>query len=229
MSKKKVVISIGGSILIPDSNDSVFIRELAQLIKELNDEVQMVIICGGGKIARYYAKTSSELGATVYQQDILGIGTTRLNAELLAIALGDISSTDIPLTAKDAVAKSAPGKVIVMGGTEPGHTTDAVATMVAKELHADRVINATSVDSVYSADPRKDPDAKRYTEITIEQLGQLVYKDHGAGKSSVFDPLGIKIATEEKIDLMIVDGRDLKDLKNAILGKKIKGTFVNSH
>jgi uridylate kinase len=229
MSKNKVVVSIGGSILIPDSNDSVFIRSLADMIKELNKEVQIVIICGGGKIARYYANISSELGATTYQQDMLGIGTTRLNAELLAIALGDISSTEIPLTAKDAAKISVPGKVVVMGGTEPGHTTDAVAAMVAKEIGADRVINATSVDAVYSTDPKKDPNAVRYPKLTIKQLGELIYKDHGAGKSSVFDPLGIKIATENKIDILIVNGRDLNDLRNAILGNNIHGTFVNAH
>ena len=226
MKVEKVVISIGGSILIPDKNDSVYMKELAHMISELKEKVQMVVVCGGGKVARYYTCTASELGASTYDQDILGIGATRLNAELFALALGE--STDIPLTAADAAKKSKPGKVVVMGGTEPGHTTDAVAAMVAEQLDAHRVVNATSVDAVYTDDPRKNPDAKKILNMTVKELGDLVYKEHGAGKSSVFDPLGEKIATERKIDIMIVDGRNIDELRNAILGQTIHGTFVNS-
>ncbi|MDR1690621.1 MAG: UMP kinase, partial [Candidatus Methanoplasma sp.] len=145
MNKEKVVVSIGGSILIPGNDDSVYIKELAKMIKEVSEKVQLVIVCGGGKIARYYTVTGEELGGTTYQLDMLGIGVTRLNAGLLAMSLGDISSTDIPTTAEDASRLSKPDNVVVMGGTVPGHTTDAVATMVAREMHADRVVNATSV------------------------------------------------------------------------------------
>ncbi len=229
MTKEKVVVSIGGSILIPGNDDSNYIKELSRMITEVSKEVQVVIVCGGGKIARYYTETGNELGGTTYQLDMLGIGVTRLNAELLAISLGDISSTDIPRTAEDAASRSTEDNVVIIGGTVPGHTTDAVATMVAKEMRAGRVVNATSVEAVYSDDPKKDPKAKRFSKLTIEELGNIVYKEHGAGKSSVFDPLGVKIASEEKIDILIVNGRDLSELKNAILGKDIKGTFINSH
>lgn len=229
MNKEKVVVSIGGSILIPGNKDSDYIKKLTTLVQEVSKEVQLVIVCGGGKIARYYTETGSELGGTTYQLDMLGIGVTRLNAELLAVSLGDLSSTNIPVTAEAAASLSTPNNVVVMGGTVPGHTTDAVATMVAREMKATRVVNATSVEAVYSDDPKKDPNAKRFSKLTISELGDIVYKEHGAGKSSVFDPLGVKIAKEEQIDILIVNGRDLEDLKNAILGKEIKGTFINSH
>ena len=64
---------------------------------------------------------------------------------------------------------------------------------------------------------------------TIQELKDVVYDDHDAGKSCVFDPLGVNIAMEEKIDLYMVNGRDIDELRNAILGNEIKGTFVNSH
>ena len=224
--KEKVVVSIGGSVLIPNNDDPAYIKKLAGVIKEVSEKIQVVIVCGGGRIARYYTETGKELGGTTYQLDVLGIGATRLNAQLLAISLG--SSTDIPTTAEDAARRSAPDNIVIMGGTEPGHTTDAVAAMVAKEMRAGRVVNATSVEAVYSDDPRKNPDAERFSELTIDRLGDIVYKEHGAGKSSVFDPLGIKIAKEEKIDILIVDGRDLDELRNAMLGNEIKGTFVSS-
>ncbi|MCL2147895.1 MAG: UMP kinase [Methanomassiliicoccaceae archaeon] len=226
--KEKVVVSIGGSVLVPGRDDTAYIRGLADMIGEVSDEVQAVVVCGGGKIARYYTETGGELGGSTFQLDMLGIGATRLNAQLLAVALGGLSSTDVPLTAEEAAERSAPHNVVVMGGTVPGHTTDAVAAMAARALGAARVVNATSVDAVYSDDPRKDPSAKRFSRMTIDELGSVVYKEHGAGRSSVFDPLGIKIAKEEGIDILIVDGRNLPELRNAMLGKGIEGTYVSS-
>ncbi len=227
-STDSVVVSIGGSILVPGSNDSEYIARLAEMLKEASKEVRLAVVCGGGKTARYYAETGRELGGDTYQLDILGIGATRLNAQLLGLALGNMP-LKVPETAAETAAMAEPGKIAVMGGTEPGHTTDAVAMMVGSEMDAVRVVNATSVDAVYTDDPRKNPDAVKISEMTIERLGEIVYKEHGASKSSVFDPLGVKIAAEKKIDIMIVDGRNLDELRNAILGKKFNGTFVDSH
>lgn len=225
---EKVVVSIGGSILVPGENDAEFIGKLAKMLKEVSKEVQLAIVCGGGKTARYYAGIAKDLGGDTYDQDILGIAATRMNAQLLMLALGDMPDAVIT-NAEDLAKASEPGKIVVMGGTVPGHTTDAVSSMVAAAMRADRIINGTSVDAVYTADPRKDPDAKKITNMTIDDLAGIVYKEHGASKSSVFDPLGVKLAKENNIDILIIDGRNLDELKNAILGKPIKGTFVNSH
>lgn len=224
----KVVVSIGGSILIPGNNDSEYIAKLADMLRSVCNEAQIAIVVGGGKTARYYAETGRGLGGNDYQLDILGIGATRLNAQLLSLALGDMPDR-VPENPEDLAANSAPGRIVVMGGTVPGHTTDAVAAMVAKAMGADRIVNATSVDAVYTDDPRKNPDAEKILNMTIDQLGDIVYKEHGASKSSVFDPLGVRLAKENRIDILIVDGRNIDELRNAILGKEINGTFVDSH
>ncbi|MGE4275194.1 MAG: UMP kinase [Candidatus Methanomethylophilaceae archaeon] len=224
----KVVVSIGGSILIPDRDDSSYIRELSVLLRELVREQQIVVVCGGGKISRYYANTGRELGGDTFQLDELGIMITRANAGLLRIALGELRVDELPVEAERAAELSEPGNVVVMGGTVPGHTTDAVSAMVARALGADRVVNATSVDAVYSEDPRVNPEAERYTDMSIDQLAEIVYSEHGAGKSSVFDPLGIKIAKDNGINIVIVDGRDLVELGNAIRGEGFRGTLVRS-
>lgn len=227
-STDKVVVSIGGSILVPGDNDSEYISKLAGMLKGIKDDVQIAIVCGGGKTARYYAETGKALGGDTYQLDILGIGATRLNAQLLSLALGEMPE-EVPRSAEETARRSAPGRIVVMGGTFPGHTTDAVATMVAREMEADRVVNATSVDAVYTDDPRKNKDAKRIESMTISELGDIVYKEHDASKSSVFDPLGVKIAAANNIDIMMVDGRNLEELRKAILGQPFSGTTVNSH
>ena len=223
-----VVVSIGGSILVPGSNDAEYIARLAEMLKGICKDMRIAVVCGGGKTARYYAETGRELGGDTYQLDILGIGATRLNAQLLALALGNMPDK-VPESPAEIAKSAAPGSVAVMGGTEPGHTTDAVAMMVAREMGAIRVVNATSVDAVYTDDPRKNPDAVKIPEMTIGRLGEIVYKEHGASRSSVFDPLGVKIASEEHIDIMIVDGRNLDELRKAILGERFEGTFVDSH
>ncbi len=226
---EKVVISIGGSILIPGRDDGKYIGELAALLKELSLEVHISVVCGGGKTARYYATTGSEVGGSIHQQDLFGISATRMNAGLLDLALGYGNYPDIPETVEEAASRCEDGKIVVMGGTEPGHTTDGVAAMLARELKADRIVNATSVDAVYSNDPKAVPEAEKYSEISIRRLEELVYGEHGASRSGIFDPLGVEIAKEHGIDIFMVHGRDLKDLRSANLGHKIKGTVVRSH
>ena len=198
------------------------------MLKDVGDRVQIAVVCGGGRTARVYSDIAAELGGTTYQRDILGIETTRMNAQLLALALGDMPDKVVE-DPKELASQSAPGRIPVMGGTVPGHTTDAVSAMVAKELGADRIVNATSVDAVYTADPRKDPGAKAIHRMTIRELQNIVYKEHDASRSSVFDPLGVRIAMANRIDILMVDGRNLDELRKAILGMEIDGTFVDSH
>ncbi|MCE5297102.1 MAG: UMP kinase [Euryarchaeota archaeon] len=222
-----VVISLGGSILIPGDNDHIFLREISDLIREQCGDKRIFIVCGGGKVARYYISTARDLGRPVWELDELGIGATRLNARLLQMALGDVAVDHIPTTAKEAVEVSSKGKVVVMGGTAPGHTTDAVSAMVAEEAKASRIVNATSVDAAYSADPRKFKDAKRLKRITFEELHTLVNVGvHGAGPSNVFDKLGAEIAMRKRIPIYIINGRNLAEMKRAILGQEVEGTLV---
>ncbi len=224
----KVVVSVGGSVLIPGRDDSEYIARLAAVLTLLKSEVQLAVVCGGGSTARYYASTGRELGGCERDLDIMGIGATRLNAQLLGLALGDMPER-VCESAEETAAASAPGRIVVMGGTEPGHTTDAVAAMVARAMGADRIVNASNVDHVYTDDPRSNPAAERIDRMTVDRLGELVYKEHGASKSSVFDPMGVDIARESRIDILMVDGRNLDALRAAILGEPFEGTFVDSH
>ncbi len=223
-----VVVSIGGSILIPGDGDSSYIEDLACMLKRAAEGRCLFVVCGGGRVSRYYSDTGRALGGSVEQLDAMGIMVTRVNAALLRIALGDRASTGAPDTVEQAASLREEGKVVVMGGTAPGHTTDAVATMLARELGARTVVNATSVDAVYSEDPAANPDAERFSALSIDELAELVYSQHDAGRSSVFDPKGVRIAREEGIDIIIVSGRDLEDLEAAIGGLPVKGTVVRS-
>jgi len=224
----KVVVSLGGSVIVPGDNDDVFLKRFADVAGSLCERHQIYLVCGGGKVARYYIDVGRALGLKEDQLDELGIMATRINASLVAKALGDRAVGKVPVDVLEAHGLEKRGKMVVMGGTVPGHTTDAVSAMLAKEVHATRIINGTSVDAAYTADPRKYPNAERLTRITHQELFELVNVGlHGAGPSNVFDRLGAQIARDNHIDIRIVNGRDLVDMKAAIEGGPIKGTVVS--
>ncbi|MDD1773198.1 MAG: UMP kinase [Methanomassiliicoccales archaeon] len=225
----KVVISLGGSVLVPDERDAQYLSRLSWLLTEMSKEFQICVVCGGGRIARYYISTGRELDFTKDELDNLGIAVTRLNATMLLLALGDEVAPVMPRSEEEAAKLIEDGGMIVMGGTTTGHTTDAVAARVAELVKAKRIVNATSVDAAYSADPKKFPDAERYASMTLRKLYDLVNKGvHEAGPSNVFDRLGVEIAMRAGIPIYIIDGRDLDEMENAIRGKDIKGTTVTA-
>ena len=190
---EKVVISLGGSIIIPDDRDGAFLNDFASLLRSLVQGPMIIyVVCGGGKIARYYIVTGRELSAAEDQLDELGIEVTRLNARLLQLALGPLAfDRTCRRRSEEPPPRAGKGKVAVMGGTTPGHTTDGVSAALAERVGASRIVNATSVDGVYSADPRKVKDCVKYDHLTFQQLDDMMHKGkHGAGASHVFDPLG---------------------------------------
>ena len=115
-----------------------------------------------------------------------------------------------------------------MGGTVPGHTADGVSASLAEAVGAARVVNATSVDGVYTADPKKDPQAKKISKMSFSELNEMLKEGHDAGKSGVFDTMGAEIVMRNRLPLMIVSGRDLEEMRKAICGSSdIKGTIIS--
>jgi uridylate kinase len=115
-----------------------------------------------------------------------------------------------------------------MGGTRPGHTTDRVSASLARFVRAARIVNATSVDGVYSSDPRKDTHAALLDRIGFEDLARIAGTGHGAaGPSVVFDPVAARGLVRDRIPLAVVHGRDLRALRSAILGRPFHGTTVS--
>ncbi len=222
-----VVVSLGGSVLIPGEDDAVHLSNLSRLLMEMSAEYRLFLVCGGGKVARYYITTGRGIGISERELDELGIMATRINAKLVSLSLGEMAIDTIPITIEEAERAGSSGKIVVMGGTVPGHTTDAVSAMLAEKVGAVRIVNGTSVDAAFTADPKMVRDAKRLGTITHEELNRLVsHEMHCAGPSHVFDPLGASIAARANIPIYIINGRNMKEMRAAIQGKKIKGTLV---
>ncbi len=225
--RESLVISIGGSILLPEDEDVSRLVSLAELLKKHSDERDLYLVVGGGKIARRYIDWGRELGADEAALDELGIESSRLNARLL---IGALKKKVYPVPAEDFAEAISAGNhydMVTMGGTHPGHTTDAVAAMLAERLGSERLINATSVDGVYTSDPNKNEDAEKVEELTHEELIEIVSEsERGAGPNVVFDPLAAKVIERADIDAYILDGFDLEALGKAIRNEAFKGSIV---
>ena len=214
----KVVISLGGSLLSLEDLD--YIKRVAHLIKKLSEKHELYVVVGGGRIARNYIRAARNFCQDEKYLDKIGITATRLNALLL----NSFFMNEIPETIERAAKMDAP---VIMGGTTPGHSTDAVAATLAAETGANRLIIATDVDGVYDKDPKKYRDARKFDTIHISKLREMAgeeWKD--AGKNVVIDPIACRIIEKSRMETVVVNGKNLEELEKAIYGKKFKGTVV---
>ena len=225
MAMKRIVISLGGSVLVP-SLEKNHIREYATILRRLGEELRVFVVVGGGGEARRYIGVARKLGIDEATADELGIQVTRMNALLLAGALGEAADPNIAESYRDAARFGESGKIVVMGGVIPGQTTDAVAALLAEKVRAGLVINWTSVDGIYSADPRKHKDAVRHSTLAPVELQAIIRGDRlEAGSNTVFDTLAAKIIGRSGIPLVVLDGRKPADPRKAI--RAGKGTLVS--
>jgi uridylate kinase len=225
---KKVVISLGGSILIPSLEDHT-IKDYVPVLRKIAKKCRLYVVVGGGGEARRYIGIMRELGIDEGTSDEIGILITRLNATILIAALGEDAYPKAAESHAEAKKFAETGKIVVMGGITPGQTTDAVAAVLAERVGAAVFINATSVDGIYSSDPKKDPDATRFDSLTPKKLLEIVGSTAlGAGSNNVLDIVAARVVERSNIPLVVLDGRDPKNLLNAVLRGKYRGTVVTS-
>lgn len=214
--KMKIVVTVGGSIIIKDQDYKKF-KDYANVLRDMNNEHNLFVVVGGGKTARDYIGIARDLGVSEAACDDVGIDVTRLNAKLLIMALGDNSYPRVAKNFHEAMEFSVSGKIVVMGGTEPAHSTDAVGSILAEFVNADLLINATSVDGLYNKDPNKYEDAKMFEKITpTEMMSILSTKETKAGTYEFFDTTAIQIIKRSKIKTRIVNGEYPENLQKAV-------------
>lgn len=215
-----VVVSLGGSLIATDDVPSL--RRLGDMLARAAGDLDLSVVTGGGATARRYIQAGRALGTPEVTLDDLGITATRLNAMLIAAAI-DIRS-DIPRSVEEAAAMSPP---VVMGGTTPGHSTDAVGARLARAADAARFIIATNVDGIYSDDPMRHPDATRYDSISIAELRRMTPDGWSeAGTNAPIDGVACRVIEEAAIPTAVVNGANLSALENAIYGRSFYGTRI---
>ncbi|MDK2974797.1 MAG: uridylate kinase [Methanofollis sp.] len=225
---KKIVLSLGGSILVP-ALESNTISEYAEVLKQIARRGRVFVVVGGGGEARRYIGITRSLGINEAASDEIGIMITRINASLLCYALGDAAYPCIATSYQQAREYGESGKIVVMGGVTPGQTTDAVSAVLAESVGADLIINGTSVDGIYNTDPRTDRTARRFEKMTPQELlGVISGTRLNAGSNTVIDIVAAKVIERSNIPLLVIDGRKPGNLTRAVCEGIFTGTIVSN-
>lgn len=225
------VIKIGGSLLFDNKEQinekliSKYTKTIKNVFKDKNEKCAIVV--GGGKLARKYINASRSLGASEAQNDVLGIDTSKINAQLIINSLGNLAYPNPPSNFNEfQQIVNLTDKIIVCGGFQPGQSTNAVAALIAETVSAKKLINLTDVDGVFSDDPDTNPEAKLLEKISIEDFTSLISaKNTRAGYYPLFDLTALQIIRRSKISLQFINGTNPTNLVKALNGEKI-GTQI---
>ena len=229
------VIALGGSLLRPEESENrkIWFGKLRQLAVHIEGNSRKLgIVVGGGLPAREGIDLAKSLVSDPDRLDEIGIAATRLNATIIQQTLLDIGcnvAPEIPHSTEAASQYFSDYNIVVMGGTKPGHTTDAVAVSLARDCNASDCIIATNVSHIYDKDPRNHPEAKPFFEMTISQLVDICGTERlQPGQSAVVDPIAVSIAAKNSINIAVLDGREIDLIEHALDGKEFEGTLVRS-
>jgi len=231
MALETIVMSVGGSLIVPDQIDTTFLTNLRNFIESETetDNYRFIIIAGGGKTARRYQEAADSVHQLDNEDlDWLGIHATRLNGHLLRTILKD-KAHPVMLTNPDEildVPKTA--KVVVASGYRPGASTDLRAVQIAQKLGAIKVINLSNIDYVYSDNPNTNPDAVKIEDITWEEFRKLIPDKWDPGLSSPFDPIAAKEAQIQNLEVVSINGSNLEEIKKYLNGQPFVGTKIHN-
>jgi uridylate kinase len=192
-------------------------------------------VCGGGKVCRDYRDVAKAAGADWLALDWIGTVATHLNASTFAASFsgyGDLKNKVHWIQLKSERAAVAEfkkyfGKRLVIGaGYEPGHSTDYDSSIFAAAVKADLLVNASNVDGVYTADPKKDSNARKLPKLTYDGFLRILRQNEQVpGEYRLFDLSAAKIIKKAKIKTIFVDGRDPDEIARAVAGNH-NGTTV---
>lgn len=225
-----IVMSVGGSMIVPDQIDTDFLTNLKQLItEEIAAGKRFVIITGGGKVCRRYQDAARELGDVSNEElDWIGISSTQLNGRLVHAVFEDVVYKDMIINPEHILNVPEDEKLIVATGFKPGTSSDYRAVQAADFRNATKVINLSNTDYVYTDDPRKNPDAEKLEDVTWEDFRKLIPEEWDPGLSVPFDPMAAKLAQEKNIEVANINGAKLAELKNYLAGEDFVGTRIHN-
>ncbi len=227
--QETIVMSVGGSLIVPDQIDTDFLRSLKDFIdKETANGRRFVIIAGGGKTARRYQDAASRVSElTSDDLDWMGIHATRLNGHLLRTIFRDTAYRQMIKNPDDILDVPKKEKVVIAAGYRPGSSTDLRAIQIAERVGAKKVINLSNIDYVYTDDPRTNPEAKKIEAINWADFRALIPSEWDPGMSTPFDPIAAKEADEKGIEVAIINGDKPEALANYLNGEDFVGTKIS--
>lgn len=231
MHKDKIVISLGGSLIVPNGGiDITFLKKFNKFIRnqlKKNPNKQFFIVAGGGATARHYRDAGEEIvGHELTPEDLdwLGIHSSRLNAHLVKTIFRDLAH---PYILKHyEIIRKVSEPIIIAGGWKPGWSTDYCAAMVCEDYSVKTVLNMSNIEFVYDSDPRINPNAKPIKKIKWADFRKIVGDKWIPGMNLPFDPIASRKAQELGLNVVILKGNNFENLENYFKGKEFVGTVI---
>ena len=236
MKYKRILLKLSGEALMGDRQYGIDPKRLAEYAEDIKGivegGVEVAIVIGGGNIFRGVAGASN--GMDRVQGDYMGMLATVINGLALQSALEDadvptrlqtaikIEAMAEPYIKRKAVRHLEKGRVVIFGsGTgNPYFTTDSAAVLRAIEINADVILKGTRVDGIYSEDPEKNPDAKKYETIT--------FKEAITNGLKVMDMTAFTLSQENKLPIIVFDMNTRGNLSKVVDGEKIGTKVINA-
>ncbi|RED99512.1 UMP kinase [Marinoscillum furvescens] len=233
MKYKRILLKLSGEALMGDKQhgiDSNRLEQYAQEIKKVRDMgLELAIVIGGGNIFR--GVDGEKSGIDRVQGDYMGMLATVINAMALQSALEKhgmytrlmsglkMEQVCEPFIRRRAIRHLEKGRVVIFGAGigNPYFTTDSTASLRAIEIEADVVLKGTRVDGVYTADPEKDPDAKKYSNVTFQEAYEKGL--------SIMDMTAFTLCMENDLPIIVFDMNKPGNLESIVEGKEV-GTLI---
>ena len=230
MTKKVMVISLGGSLIIPNKINIEFLNEFKKILLKNLKKYKFVVVCGGGKTARTYIAGLGEQKSKQkrYFQGLLGISTTRLNARFMTYFFGEDAHQGIPHDMKTIKHLLRIHNIVFCGALRYAkkETSDSTSAKVANYFDSE-FINLTNVKGLYDKNPKKFRSAKFIPEISHKNFLKIAKKiEFKPGQHFVLDQNAARIIKTYNIKTYIL-GPDLKQLNNVLNNKHFVGTLIS--
>lgn len=223
--KETIVLSLGGSIIVPDTVDHEFIAKFRDMVlSHVKDGKRFMIITGGGKVCRRYQSAGKELGMSEEDLDWVGIEVTKLNAYFMRHVFKDIAHEEI--VTDPSVISGIYSDIVIGAGWKPGCSTDLDTVLVAEQIGAKKIANLSNIDYAYDKDPKEFPDAKKIERTTWSEFRKLLPSEWSPSLNSPFDPVAAKRAEELGLEVAVLNGRNISNLESYLAGEKFEGTLI---
>ena len=165
--KKTIVISLGGSLIVPKEMNFPFLRKFKKILKSNYKNYKFVVVCGGGVIARKYIAVLKKEGKSKRELSLAGIRATRENAKFMIQFFGKETNAVLPTNMKQVKSNLPKNSLVICGALRysPKSTSDSTAAQLAKRLNTD-FINMTNVSGLHTSNPKTNQRAKFIPEIS---------------------------------------------------------------
>lgn len=230
MHNKTIVVSLGGSLIVPEQIDWEFVKKFKNIIEsKIEKGYRFIIITGGGKTARKYIEAAAEVeGIDDEDKDWIGIHATRMNGHFIRTIFKKYAHPTINKNPYDVEGfLKAKESILVAAGYRPGNSTDYIAVLLAKQLGIGKIANLSNIDYVCDKDPRINSDAKKIEKISWQDFQKIVGDKWDPGANVPFDPVASKHAAKEGIEVTILNGKNIENFQKYLDGERFEGTVIN--